>query len=449
MHGEETETLVYTKKEQYMTLIGVVMAWMFDAADYLLITFLIVQIGAPSSLNFGNHTRGWLMGIQLLGTGIGGIIFGYLGDSIGRKRTLISVICMYSICTSLTAFIYNVAFLFIIRFFTGVGVGGVWALGASLISEIWPKEKRNVGIAITQAGWPLGELIAALMVTFIVTPFDKMNLSLGALPFEGWRICFLFGGGSIFSALFIHFFVPESKSWQTVKGQRKGEIQFRKKRIDLTVFKKLFSKDLIKIFLLGLTFGIAGMQTFYAINSWLPQYVQEFKTLKETALMIGLFWGTTGYIGHVLFGFISNEIGRKPTFIAYSLLVVISGVVLALWAKYTWGLWVGLGLFTFGCGYFSAFGAVFSEIYPTEVRSTAASISYNGARGFSLLAPVLVIVIGNLFGGMQWGILAGGFFVIASTVILFFLPTKEGQDIALVRTADVIIEMDLKKEKKI
>ncbi|MHA1115664.1 MAG: hypothetical protein ACTSPJ_05780, partial [Candidatus Heimdallarchaeaceae archaeon] len=69
------------------------------------------------------------------------------------------------------------------------------------------------------------------------------------------------------------------------------------------------------------------------------------------------------------------------------------------------------------------------EIYPTEVRSTASSISYNGARGFSLVAPPLVIWVGDVFNNMGAGLMVGGFFVILSSIILFFLPTKEGQDI--------------------
>ena len=419
-------SLAYTPKEQYLTLIGVVMAWMFDAADFLLLTFLIIQIGEEFAID--SHTKSWLLGLQLLGTGLGGIFFGYLGDILGRKKTLIFVISIYSICTAATAFVWTIKALFVVRILTGFGVGGVWALGSSLISEIWPKEKRNVGIAITQAGWPLGELIAALIVSFIVPIFDASHVVIGTKILHGWRMAFLFGGLALFSALFIYLFVPESKAWK--KKQSLELKEMRGDKLELRVFKELFSKKLFKTFALGLLFGITGMMTFYSINSWLPEYFQRNGLkLKDSALMIGLFWGTSGYIGHVLFGFISNKIGRRPTFIGYTSLVVASGIIMYLWVTETWAKYLGLALFTFGCGYFASFGAVFSEIYPTEVRSTASSISYNGARGFSLVAPPLVIWVGDVFNNMGAGLMVGGFFVILSSILLFFLPTKEGQNI--------------------
>ncbi|MHA1687119.1 MAG: MFS transporter [Candidatus Heimdallarchaeaceae archaeon] len=415
----------YTTREQILTLIGVIAAWMFDAADYLLLTFLIKQIGEEFA--FSATTKGWLMGLQLLGTGIGGIVFGLLGDSIGRKRTLTIVIAFYSTFTTLTAFTYSIAGLFIVRILTGIGVGGVWALGSSLISEIWPSERRNVGIALTQAGWPLGELLAALIVSFVVPPFDAANHVVFNRPFAGWRFAFIFGGLAIFTSIFIAIYVPESKMWLNKKEQ-KGE---RQATIEWKVFQKLFSPALIKTFALGLLFGITGMMTFYSINSWLPEYFQQHgKTLKDSALMIGLFWGTTGYVGHVLFGFLSNWFGRKPVFISYTGMIIASSIIMTVYVQYDWAKYLGLALFTFGCGYFSSFGAVFSEIYPTDVRSTAASISYNGARGFSLLAPVLVAWVGGLVGeNLGPGILIGGFFVVLSSIILFFLPTKEKKEI--------------------
>ena len=417
----------YTKREQYLTLVGVVMAWAFDAADYLLLTFLIKQIG--KDFGFSQDTKAWLMGLQLLGTAIGGIIFGYLGDTIGRKKTLITVITIYSIFTALTAFAYSTAILFILRICTGIGVGGVWALGSSLINEIWPKERRNVGIAITQAGWPFGELLAALLVTFVVEPFDRQSHSLFNKPFHGWRFAFLFGGFAILTAVYIYFYVPESKAWLKQKELKKAGKEVEND-LSLRVFKNLFAPDIRWTFALGLLFGITGMMAFYSINSWLPEYYQlNGLTLKDSALMIGIFWGTSGYIGHVLFGFVSNWIGRKPTFVIYTSLIVISGVVMYQWVQETWAKYLGLSLFTFGCGYFSSFGVVFGEIYPTKVRATAASISYNGARGMSLLAPIFVVWIGDIFNNMGAGLAAGGLFVVLSSIILFFLPTKEGQDI--------------------
>ncbi|MHA1303356.1 MAG: MFS transporter, partial [Candidatus Heimdallarchaeaceae archaeon] len=264
--------------------------------------------------------------------------------------------------------------------------------------------------------------------SFAVPPFNDANIVMFSKTFHGWRFAFLFGGLAIFSALFIHFLVPESKAWERAKYLESTEE--KAVSLDFKVFEELFSKKLRGTFILGLLFGITGMMTFYAINSWLPEYFQiNGVKLKDSALMIGLFWGTTGYIGHVLFGFISNAIGRRKTFVGYSFLVVLSGIIMYLWVTETWAKYLGLALFTFGCGYFSSFGAVFGEIYPTEVRSTAASISYNGARGFSLIAPPLVIWVGEIFNNMGAGLMVGGFFVILSSIILFMLPTKEGQDI--------------------
>ena len=159
---------------------------MFDFYDLVLFSFLLIPIGQELKLSAGQEAV--LLGAALGASGVGGILFGYLSDLYGRKRTLMWTICLYSLGTGLTAFATGPVTLFLFRGITGLGVGGEWAIGHALLAESSPKHFRGRGAALLQIGEPLGVALAAVIGLLVA-------------PIVGWRIVFLLSSASACSRL--------------------------------------------------------------------------------------------------------------------------------------------------------------------------------------------------------------------------------------------------------
>src|SRR5258707_9133823 len=150
--------------------------WVFDFYDLVLFSFLLIPIGRELNLTEGQEAV--LLGTALGASGIGGILFGYVSDVVGRKRALMWTVCIYSLGTALTACATGPLTLCLFRFLTGLGVGGEWAVGHTLIAESTPKHFRGRGSALLQAGEPIGVGFAA-------------GGGLLLAPLFGWRLVFL------------------------------------------------------------------------------------------------------------------------------------------------------------------------------------------------------------------------------------------------------------------
>src|SRR5512139_1833461 len=168
--------------------------WMFDFYDLVLFSFLLVPIGHELKLTAGQEAT--LLGVALGGSGIGGIIFGYLSDRFGRRHVMTWTILVYSIGTGLTGFATGFWSILGFRLLAGLGVGGEWAVGHALLAESTPKRMRGRASALLQAGEPVGVGLAAV-------------IGLLATPFLGWRTVFLVSSASAALALIVRRHLPE------------------------------------------------------------------------------------------------------------------------------------------------------------------------------------------------------------------------------------------------
>ena len=184
--------------KQHYRIFGLSWAgWVFDFYDLVLFTFLVSQL--QTSLNFSAEMLSLCLGASLFATGLGGIIFGALGDKYGRKTTLQWTIIIYSIGTLLCAFSWDFYSLMIFRFITGLGVGGEWATGQTYISETFPDHLRAKFGAFMQSGAPVGVILASI-VGGIVSPII------------GWRLTFLVSIIPALTVLYIRKYLKETIS---------------------------------------------------------------------------------------------------------------------------------------------------------------------------------------------------------------------------------------------
>lgn len=402
--NEETELT----KEHYK-IFGLSWAgWVFDFYDLVLFTFLISEI--QSSLHFTAEMLALCLGVSLFATGLGGIIFGALGDKYGRKTVLQWTIIVYSIGTLLSAFSWSFYSLVIFRFITGLGVGGEWATGQTYISETFPDKLRAKFGAFMQSGAPVGVILASLVGGLVS-------------PIIGWRMTFLVSIIPAITVIFIRKYIKESDVWIENKDQYVNKNIYHE-------FKELLSQEYRKIFLISLVLCIFGMSAYWYTYSWLPTYLSDERGLAMIGTTIGIIIIQCGdFLGYTSFGFVSEKLGRRPAFTIYSFIMGISISMITLcWnqiATIPDLIFVFMFLTGFGTGFFGGFGALFSELFPTKIRNTAVGAVFNLARGIQFLTPVTITIVATYFD-LSYGIAIASIFAILVGLWIWVFPETKG-----------------------
>src|SRR6201982_3042584 len=185
--------------DQRRTLLAAALGWMLDAFDAMLYALVLAHI--MRDLGMSKAVSGFLATLTLLASGIGGVMFGFLADRIGRKRALMLRILTYSLCSFASGLSTSILMLAIFRFILGLGMGGEWNTGATLVAETWPTELRAMAISIVQSSWAIGYALAALVAGIV-------------LHYANWRMVFFVGILPAIVTLWIQSSVPESEMWQ-------------------------------------------------------------------------------------------------------------------------------------------------------------------------------------------------------------------------------------------
>lgn len=382
--------------------------WVFDFYDLVLFTFLVSQL--QSDLHFSAEMLSLCLGISLFATGLGGIIFGALGDKYGRKKILQWTIIVYSIGTFLSACTWSFYSLLIFRFITGFGVGGEWATGQTYINETFPDKLRARFGAFMQSGAPIGVILASIVGGIIS-------------PLIGWRFTFLLSIIPALMVIYIRKYLNESDVW----------IQNKDKYVNKNIFeefKELVSKEYRQIFLKSLILCIFGMSAYWFTYSWLPTYLAQERGLALIGTTIGIIIIQCGdFSGYTSFGFVAEKLGRRPAFTIYSFIMAISISMITLcWNQITEVpdlIFVFMFLTGFGTGFFGGFGALFSELFPTKIRNTGVGTVFNLARGAQFVTPVIITLIAT-YSDLSYGIAIAAIFALLCGIWIWIFPETKG-----------------------
>src|SRR6266851_4564039 len=339
------------------------LGWMLDAMDVMLYSLVLAYLIREFSMD--TRTAGFLNSLTLVASAIGGLLFGVVADRIGRTRSLMVSILVYSLASAACAFSHSVTQLAVFRFVLGLGMGGEWTAAAALIAETWRPEHRGKALGVMQSAYAIGEAVAALVVAVV-------------LPHFGWRAVFLVGFLPALIVLWIRSRVPESELWQ----QRAAQPQHAK-------LHTLLQGQTLRNGILATAMNSFAMFGYWGLFIWIPGYLSipiaqgghGLSLAKTTSFFLILCGGT--WLGYALFGFFADVYGRKRPYFAYlliaALLVPAYGLVHTTLSLLILGPLVGF----FGIGFFSGFAAIASEIFPGEIRATAMGLSYNVGRGLS------------------------------------------------------------------
>jgi MFS family permease len=392
------------------TLLAAALGWMLDAFDVMLYSLVIAFI--MRDLHMTKQSAGLLNTLTLLASGIGGVLFGFIADRIGRTRALMLSILTYSVCSFASGLANSVLVLAIIRFLLGLGMGGEWNTGATLVAETWPTHLRARALAVVQSSWAIGYALAAIVAGIM-------------LPHTGWRYVFFVGVLPALITLWIQKDVPESELWkrrQTSSTTVGIDSQIRFSEL----FGSLYRRRTLSLLLMN-TFGMFG---WWGLFTWIPPYLslpvdqggRGFGTLSTTALLV--FLNLVGMApGYASFGWVADRLGRRPSVMLYTICAAVLVPVYAMARQPSALLVLGAVVAFFGTGFFSASGIIGSELFPTSVRARALGLTYNGARALSSIAPFTIGRIGQKHGLDSAFYLCGAAFLMAALVAIFIPET--------------------------
>src|SRR6185295_8667984 len=351
----------HVTRAERSSLVAGGLGWMLDAMDVMLYSLVLSHL--MRELGMGKATAGALNSLTLLASALGGILFGFYADRVGRTRALMLSILVYSVSSGACGLSTTVVQLGFFRFVLGLGMGGEWTTGAALIAESWPDRHRGKALALMQSSWAIGEIVAAGVVALV-------------LPRWGWRAVFFVG---VLPALFVFWIrrdVPESEVWLQ-KAMRK----------EPTRLSVLWRPDLRRNGLVATAMNACAMFGYWGLFTWIPAYLslpvaeggRGLDLMKTTTWLVVM--GVGKWFGYALFGFFADSLGRRRSYVVYLLVAAALVPLYGMATRPNTLLALGPLVAFFGTGYFSGFSALAAELFPTSVRATAMGLSYNIGRG--------------------------------------------------------------------
>lgn len=426
----------YSRKERASVFISTLFGYGLDFYNILIISFLMGAI--QKSLSISLTEAGTITTVTLVGSIFGGVFFGWIGDRIGRKTSLLLTLGLFSIGALLSAFSWDFGSLLFFRLITGIGLGGEWGAGVVLFNEVWDRNKRGFGSALVQAASTGGFAAASIVSVWAVSSFS---------PDWGWRVALLTGASPILLMVYVRFWMPESRLWLEYEQLRQaGELPPEKLEAKAPIIEIFRGKSLFYT-AMGFTLVSGYMFSFYAVSVFMPGFMAGLGAPPETIRSVTLIFAGVMALAYITLGWFSDGMGRKISVVIPTAIVIVAcgGIYMSAGSAYPGLLvWSLLGWYViWGIGQVSAamFGPWFSELYPTEVRSTAVSTIYVVGRGVGSAAPFLVPAVAaglhvRVIDGMMIGVIAALVCLLAALL----LPETAGRRFAVIETNDTGLE---------
>ncbi|NGY04743.1 MFS transporter [Solimonas terrae] len=399
---------------QWLVLFAAWLGWGFDLFDSILFNFvapncvptlLHLPIGSPEAKHATLYWTGALTSLLLLGWAAGGVLFGYVGDRIGRTRTMLITMLMYALGTAACAFAPNIWVLVCFRIVASLGIGGEWAAGASMVAEVMPEKRRVEAGALLYTSAVFGTTLATLLNLQIAGRWFADQ------PEVSWRYVFLCGLIPAAVAFGVRLFVKEPERWTRV-AQNSAPPRLI----------ELFSPPFRRTTLSGVLMALIALITWWSCNAFLPvfatglaqteaalrdfdkaatvQLIENWKFHATMAFNVG------GLLGTLLTIPAAKLLGRKPMFAIYFAVSMASifftfGAPLEAHTRLYGYFLIGLSVF----GVFGSFTYYLPELFPTRLRATGAGFCYNIGRVIAAIGPFVVGLFASKVAGGAIGVL--------------------------------------------
>jgi MFS family permease len=444
---------------QWFVFVVASLGWLFDTMDQQLFNLARLpaiadlsgtKVGDPSTAAMVKEYSGYATTIFMIGWAIGGLIFGIMGDRLGRARTMLLTIVLYSLFTGLSALSVGVWDFAFYRFLTGLGVGGEFAVGVALVAEVMPSHARPYALGMLQALSAVGNMVAA-MLSFGLGRLEES----GALG-HAWRATFLIGILPALLSLLVFRKLKEPESWLRAR-EADLAAEAAGQETKLSSFRKLF-REVEALFghprwrrnaIVGMLLGFSGVVGLWGIGFFSPELtdpvfrkhfaaegyagaalngkVTSWKAISFLLQNLGAFFGIYA------FSRVTAYIGRRPAF-AISFLLAMAATAMTFWFlnDFTDVFWM-IPLMGFcQLTLFGGYAIYLPELFPTRLRSTGTSFCYNVGRLFAAVGPsVLGLLTSKVFSGydepFRYAALTMCSVFLIGLLALPFAPETKGQ----------------------
>lgn len=384
-------------KEKSLTekkLLGIAgAAWMFDALDVGMLSFIIAALKMEESFHLTDVQAGWIGSVQSIGMAVGALVFGVMSDKVGRKNILIFTLLLFSIGSGLSALASTITVFIILRFFIGMGLGGELPVASTLVSESVAPNKRGRVVVLLESFWALGWLLAALISYFII-------------PEYGWRLAILISALPAFYALYLRFRLPDSPTYE--------QLQQKEKRSMVDNIKSVWAKKYAKQTLILWVLWFCVVFSYYGMFLWLPSVMvmKGFSLIKSFEYVLVMTLAQLP--GYFTAAWFIEKMGRKFVLITYLTGTAVSAYFFGTAEALPWLITSGILLSFFNLGAWGALYAYTPEQYPTVIRGTGVGMAAAVGRIGGILGPLVVgymmtsgAAISSIFGIFTISILIG------------------------------------------
>jgi MFS family permease len=406
--------------DKWLVLAAGVLGWLFAGSQLGLMPFAALTISKSlMGSTFTPAAAGsWFAGYSaatMLGAAIGGIVFGSLGDRYGRAKGLAWSMLFYTVFGLAGYFAQTQVQLIVLRFFVGLGVGGTWPNGVSLLAEFWTDVSRPVLAGLMGAAANLGILLLSLVGKwYVVTP-------------ETWRPMMLITGSPIVLALLALWLVPESPKWlQSRNADKSAAPAFP--------LRELLRPPLLRVTLLGICLGGIPLLGAWASSKWMLPWADQIggasnPGYKAITLM---YWSIGATLGGLTGGYIGQLLGRRLSYGAISMCacgmnLLIYNLLRPLDAAFLPAVFVQGLISTMFFGWLPLY---LPEIFPTRVRATGTGISYNSGRFLTAAGVMAAGVLIQAFDGdyAKVGSITGLVYALG-VVVIWLAPETKGKEL--------------------
>lgn len=387
---------------QWMVLLAAFLGWMFDGLEMGIFPLVarpaLQEMQAAAGVldeQFVQMWMGKITALFLLGAAVGGLVFGWLGDKIGRVRAMTLSILFYSLFTGLAYFAQQPWHLGAFRFIAALGMGGEWSLGVALVMECWPAKNRPLMAGLIGAASNLGyAMIALIGINFVITR-------------ESWRWVMLVGAAPALLTLFITCFVPESERWK--ESMKRGPSQ---------PLREIFSSSLRRNTLLAICFSSVALIVTWGIVQWIPLWADQMTHGQQPKVKayIQLASSLGAVLGSLVAPLLGKRFGRRPVYFCLCLASFLACSFLFR-AFQSYSLAFLLTVAVVGMCTASFYGWLpqyLPELFPTRVRATGQGLAYNFGR---ILAAVGAWQMGSLMAFFDKSYAKAG----ATIVLVYFV----------------------------
>ena len=401
-----------------MALTAAFLGWMFDGMEMGIFPLVarpaLQEMQKAAGITGEQFVQSW-MGIVtalfLLGAALGGFIFGWLGDRVGRVKAMTWSILCYSIFTGCCYFATEPWHLGTLRFIAALGMGGEWALGVALVMECWPERLRPLMAGLIGAAANFGyALIAIIAILFPITP-------------DSWRWVMMVGAAPALLTFFIRLFVPESEKWKAASQSEKAKT---------FPLQEIFGPTLCKNTLLAIAFASIALIVTWGIVQWIPLWADKMTEGKQPKVKgyIQLVSSIGAICGCILAPLIGGRLGRRPVYFGLCLSsFVMCSILFRGFAEFNALFLVVVGFVGLTTAAFYGWLPLYlPELFPTRVRATGQGLAFNFGR---VLAAAGAWQMPNLMAFFDKSYPKAGativFVYLIGMVIIWFAPETKGK----------------------